>query len=89
MAYQTLVNQHYLMQLQGVLAANYPFATIDPKRGYCRSAKYLRLLKLEEMVQPKKTLPTTFEFTDIAGIVKGASKGEGLKAANSYHILEK
>ncbi len=40
------------------------------------------------MVQPKKTLPTTFEFTDIAGIVKGASKGEGL-GINSYHILEK
>ena len=38
-----------------------------------------RLNKLTELVQPKKTVPTTFEFTDIAGIVKGASKGEGLR----------
>ena len=37
-----------------------------------------RLNKLTELVQPKKTVPTAFEFTDIAGIVKGASKGEGL-----------
>ena len=37
-----------------------------------------RLQKLTEMITPKKTVPTTFEFTDIAGIVKGASKGEGL-----------
>ncbi len=47
-----------------------------------------RLLKLEEMVQPKKTLPTTFEFTDIAGIVKGASKGEGLGNKFLSHIRE-
>ena len=61
----------------GALAANYPFATIDPNVGIVEVPD-ARLLKLEEMVQPKKTLPTTFEFTDIAGIVKGASKGEGL-----------
>ena len=47
-----------------------------------------RLLKLEEMVQPKKTIPTTFEFTDIAGIVKGASKGEGLGNKFLSHIRE-
>ncbi len=52
-------------------------ATIDPNVGIVEVPD-ARLLKLEEMVQPKKTLPTTFEFTDIAGIVKGASKGEGL-----------
>lgn len=46
------------------------------------------MLKLEEMVQPKKTIPTTFEFTDIAGIVKGASKGEGLGNKFLSHIRE-
>ena len=46
-----------------------------------------RLIKLEEMVQPKK-FPTTFEFTDIAGIVKGASKGEGLGNKFLSHIRE-
>ena len=46
-----------------------------------------RLFKLEEMVQPKNN-PTTFEFTDIAGIVKGASKGEGLGNKFLSHIRE-
>ena len=77
-----------LMQLlKGALAANYPFATIDPNVGIVEVPDS-RLLKLEEMVQPKKTIPTTFEFTDIAGIVKGASKGEGL-GNKFYHTLEK
>ena len=61
----------------GALAANYPFATIDPNVGIVEVPD-TRLNKLTEMVEPKKTIPTTFEFTDIAGIVKGASKGEGL-----------
>ena len=60
-----------------VEAANYPFATIDPNVGVVEVPDY-RLDKLTEMVQPKKTVPTTFEFTDIAGLVKGASRGEGL-----------
>lgn len=60
-----------------VEAANYPFATIDPNVGVVEVPDR-RLDKLTEMYQPKKTVPTTFEFTDIAGIVKGASKGEGL-----------
>ena len=47
-----------------------------------------RLNKLTELVQPKKTVPTTFEFTDIAGIVKGASKGEGLGNKFLSHIRE-
>lgn len=47
-----------------------------------------RLNKLTEMVKPKKTIPTTFEFTDIAGIVKGASKGEGLGNKFLSHIRE-
>ncbi|MBL7574013.1 redox-regulated ATPase YchF [Staphylococcus saccharolyticus] len=71
----------------GALAANYPFATIDPNVGIVEVPDS-RLLKLEEMVQPKKIIPTTFEFTDIAGIVKGASKGEGLGNKFLSHIRE-
>lgn len=61
----------------GAEAANYPFATIDPNVGVVEVPDS-RLDTLTEMYKPKKTIPTTFEFTDIAGIVKGASKGEGL-----------
>ena len=61
----------------GAESANYPFCTIDPNVGIVEVPDH-RLTKLTELVQPKKTVPTTFEFTDIAGIVKGASKGEGL-----------
>ena len=61
----------------GAEAANYPFATIDPNVGMVEVPDE-RLQKLTEMITPKKTVPTTFEFTDIAGLVKGASKGEGL-----------
>lgn len=71
----------------GALAANYPFATIDPNVGIVEVPDS-RLNKLTEMVQPKKTIPTTFEFTDIAGIVKGASKGEGLGNKFLSHIRE-
>ncbi|MHC0039362.1 redox-regulated ATPase YchF [Pseudoneobacillus sp. C159] len=61
----------------GAESANYPFCTIDPNVGIVEVPDD-RLTKLTELVQPKKTVPTAFEFTDIAGIVKGASKGEGL-----------
>lgn len=71
----------------GALAANYPFATIDPNVGIVEVPDS-RLNKLTEMVKPKKTIPTTFEFTDIAGIVKGASKGEGLGNKFLSHIRE-
>lgn len=71
----------------GALAANYPFATIDPNVGIVEVPDN-RLNVLTEMVQPKKTIPTTFEFTDIAGIVKGASKGEGLGNKFLSHIRE-
>lgn len=61
----------------GVEAANYPFATIDPNVGVVEVPDE-RLTNITKVVQPQKEIPTTFEFTDIAGIVKGASKGEGL-----------
>ncbi|MCE5039351.1 redox-regulated ATPase YchF [Staphylococcus auricularis] len=71
----------------GALAANYPFATIDPNVGIVEVPDS-RLSVLTDMVGPKKTIPTTFEFTDIAGIVKGASKGEGLGNKFLSHIRE-
>lgn len=71
----------------GVEAANYPFATIDPNVGVVEVPDQ-RLQKLTELVKPKKTVPTTFEFTDIAGIVKGASRGEGLGNKFLSHIRE-
>lgn len=60
-----------------VEAANYPFATIDPNVGVVEVPDE-RLERLADIVIPERVLPTTFEFTDIAGIVKGASEGEGL-----------
>lgn len=60
-----------------ILAANYPFATIDPNVGIVIVPDE-RLNKLNEMYIPKKLIPTSYEFTDIAGLVKGASNGEGL-----------
>lgn len=71
----------------GAEAANYPFATIDPNVGMVEVPD-ARLQKLTELVKPKKTVPTTFEFTDIAGIVKGASKGEGLGNQFLSHIRQ-
>lgn len=61
----------------GALAANYPFATIEPNVGMVNVPDD-RLYKLSAMYNPKKTTPAVCEFTDIAGLVKGASKGEGL-----------
>lgn len=60
-----------------VEAANYPFATIDPNVGVVEVPDQ-RLDVLTKMFQPKRTIAITFEFTDIAGLVKGASRGEGL-----------
>ena len=59
------------------LAANYPFATKEPNLGMI-TVPDVRLDKLTEIVVPKKTQPTTIEILDIAGLIKGASKGEGL-----------
>lgn len=61
----------------GALAANYPFATIEPNVGMV-SVPDERLTVLTNMYNPKKSTPAVCEFTDIAGLVKGASKGEGL-----------
>lgn len=59
------------------LAANYPFATKDPNVGMI-TVPDARLDKLEELVNPQKVIPTTIEIVDIAGLIKGASQGEGL-----------
>lgn len=60
-----------------VEAANYPFATIEPNVGIVH-LNDIRLKKLAEIVKPDKVVPATFKFVDIAGLVAGASKGEGL-----------
>lgn len=71
----------------GAESANYPFCTIDPNVGIVEVPDD-RLNKLTALVKPKKTVPTAFEFTDIAGIVKGASKGEGLGNQFLSHIRQ-
>ena len=58
-------------------ASNYRFCTIEPNVGQV-DVPDERLAKLAELVQPNRIVPTTIEFVDIAGLVKGASKGEGL-----------
>lgn len=58
-------------------AANFPFCTIEPNVGVI-TVPDERLNVLEQLVKPQKVIPTTIEFVDIAGLVKGASKGEGL-----------
>jgi len=72
---------------KSILAANYPFATIEPNVGVV-TVPDLRLDDLNEMYNPERLIPTTFEFTDIAGLVKGASKGEGLGNKFLSHIRE-
>ena len=58
-------------------SANFPFCTIEPNIGTI-SVPYTRLETLESIVNPQRVVPTTMEIVDIAGLVKGASKGEGL-----------
>lgn len=72
---------------KGVLAANYPFATIDPSVGIVPVPDD-RLWKLSEFSKSKKTIPAVIEFVDIAGLVEGASKGEGLGNKFLTHIRE-
>ncbi len=76
-----------LLTKKGVEAANYPFCTIDPNVGIVKVPDF-RLEKLAIVSKPKKIIPTTIEFVDIAGLVAGASKGEGLGNQFLAHIRE-
>lgn len=70
-----------------IAAENYPFCTIDPNVGVVPLPD-LRLQRLADIAQPERILPTTMEFVDIAGLVAGASKGEGLGNQFLAHIRE-
>ena len=72
---------------KNILAANYPFATIDPNVGVV-TVPDTRLEFLNNLYVPERMIPTTYEFTDIAGLVKGASRGEGLGNKFLSHIRE-
>ena len=72
---------------QKILAENYPFATIEPNVGVV-TVPDERMDKLKEMYEPNRFIPTAYEFTDIAGLVKGASQGEGLGNKFLSHIRE-
>ena len=69
------------------MAANYPFATIDPNVGVV-TVPDGRLDHLVSMYNPKSIVPTSYEFIDIAGLVKGASQGEGLGNKFLSHVRE-
>jgi ribosome-binding ATPase len=71
----------------GIAAANFPFCTIEPNTGVV-PVPDPRLAQLAEIVKPQKLIPTSFEFVDIAGLVAGASKGEGLGNKFLAHIRE-
>lgn len=71
----------------GIQAENYPFCTIEPNVGIV-PVPDLRLDALADIVSPERVLPTTMEFVDIAGLVAGASKGEGLGNKFLSHIRE-
>ena len=72
---------------QNILSANYPFATIKPNLGTV-FVNDKRLEKLNEIFKPKSLVPTSYEFIDIAGLVKGAADGEGLGNKFLSHIRE-
>jgi len=74
-------------QAQNAAAANYPFCTIDPNVGVV-PVPDLRLARLAAIARSEKIIPTTVEFVDIAGLVAGASKGEGLGNKFLAHIRE-
>lgn len=71
----------------GAESANYPFCTIEPNIGVV-AVPDQRLDKLADIVKPKEIVPTTMEFVDIAGLVRGASKGEGLGNQFLGHIRQ-
>jgi len=76
-----------LLKKQQALAANYPFATVEPNVGVV-DVPDQRLDKLTEMVNPEKTVPAVVKFVDIAGLVKGAAEGEGLGNQFLAHVRE-
>src|SRR5262245_22583141 len=76
-----------LTQAQNAAAANYPFCTIDPNVGIV-PVPDTRLEALADIARPEKIVPTTVEFVDIAGLVAGASQGEGLGNQFLSHIRE-
>ena len=71
----------------GIQAENFPFCTIDPNTGIV-NVPDKRLFQLKKIVNPEKIIPATVEFVDIAGLVSGASKGEGLGNKFLGHIRE-
>jgi ribosome-binding ATPase len=71
----------------GIAAENYPFCTIDPNVGVVEVPDK-RMQQIADIITPKKIIPTTMEFVDIAGLVAGASKGEGLGNKFLGHIRE-
>lgn len=73
------------MTAAGAEASNYPFCTIDPNVGMV-PIRDVRLFKLAELVKPEKVMPNAVEFVDIAGLVRGASRGEGLGNQFLGHI---
>ena len=74
-----------LTQAQNAAAANYPFCTIDPNIGVV-PVPDTRLIRLADIAKSEKVIATTVEFVDIAGLVAGASKGEGLGNKFLAHI---
>jgi len=76
-----------LTSSKAAAAENYPFCTVEPNVGVVLVPEP-RLERLNELVQPKKKVPAVVEFVDIAGLVKGASQGEGLGNQFLSHIRE-
>ncbi|MFT7184132.1 MAG: GTP-binding protein YchF [Oceanicoccus sp.] len=76
-----------LTKTKAAQAANYPFCTIDPNVGVVEVPD-VRLGKLAEIISPEKVIPAVVEFVDIAGLVKGASQGEGLGNKFLSHIRQ-
>ena len=76
-----------LTETSSAEAANYPFCTIEPNSGIV-SVPDQRLTSLSELVQSQKVIPAQMQFVDIAGLVSGASKGEGLGNKFLSHIRE-